>query len=291
MGTICESVLTEISHHSRAGEFFKSLSTEAFEDCESLESLSCVAAGAILFAEDQAPSEIFILLRCQVKLTINSGDGKRFILRIAKPGDFLGLTSAFTGEPHTRTAETLYPCTIASIQRSDFLEFLRRHPAAYPSVASTLSLDSKMACARLRTIGLGSSSRAKLARLLLEWCADGRQTEQGIRLHLSLSHGEIAEFIGVTRETVSRNLNKFRRRRLVELCGATLTISNRAALEECASRGSRVPMGADEFDLPQPPVFPRRMPRGEPRSLLARDSFRPPLVARVADKYRSSNAD
>lgn len=243
-----ESVLTEISHHSRAGEFFKSLSTEALEDFESLESLSCVPAGTVLFVEEQTPSEIFILFRGQVKLTINSHDGKRFILRIANPGDFLGLTSAFTGESHTRRAETLYPCTIASIRRSDFLEFLRRHPAAYPSVGRALSLDSKMACARLRTIGLASSSRAKFARLLLEWCAEGRQTEEGsIRLHLSLSHGEIAEFIGVTRETVSRNMNKFRHRQLLDLRGSTLTISSRAALEECASPSPRDSRTAHQF--------------------------------------------
>ena len=245
MGTTYESAPAEILQRSRPGEFFESLSIEAFRDFEHLESLSFVTAGTALFVEEQTPTDIFILLRGQVKLTINSSDGKRFILRIANPGEFLGLTSAFTGIPYTATAETLYPCTIASVRRSDFLQFLRRYPAAYPGVASDLSLDCNQARSRLRTIGLASSSRAKFARLLLEWCADGRQTKDGIRLHLALTHGEIAECIGVTRETVTRNLNEFRRRRMVTLHGSFLTISNRPELEKCATWG-RGDLMADE---------------------------------------------
>ena len=99
METTYESAQVETFQRSRPGEFFKSLSSEALHDFERLESLSCVTAGTALFVEEQVPNDIFILLRGQVKLTINSSDGKRFVLRIANPGEFLGLTSAFTGCP------------------------------------------------------------------------------------------------------------------------------------------------------------------------------------------------
>lgn len=240
-GTDVESVLewisAEILHHSRAGEFIESLPMEVLQDFESLGSVAFISAGTGLFIEEEAPSDIFVLLRGQVKLTINSGDGRRFILRIAHPGDFLGLTSAFAGNPHATTAEALYPCVIVSVRRSDFLEFLRRHPVAYPSLLRALSLECNQARARLRTIGLASSARAKFARLLLEWCADGRQTERGTRIRLSLSHREIAEFIGIARETVTRTLNEFKRRHMVDQCGSILMIPNLPALEEYASCG------------------------------------------------------
>lgn len=227
----------EIPHHSRAGEFLKSLSSQALQDFKSIESLSLVCANSYLFMEDQKPSEIFVLLRGQVKLTISSDEGKRFILRVANPGDFLGLTSAFTGIRHTTTAETLYPCVIAALRRTDFLEFLGRHPVAYPSVLRALSMDCNQAHQRLRTIGLASSARARFARLLLEWCAEGRKTERGICFRLTLTHAEIAEFIGVARETVTRTLAEFKQCHIVEMRGSRMTISNRSALEDYAYCG------------------------------------------------------
>ena len=87
------------------------------------------------------------------------------------------------------------------------------------------------ACEQLRIVGLSASAREKLARLLLDWSADAKDTKQRTHVKLPLTHEEIAEFIGTTRETVSRTLSEFKSRRLVALQGSTLMISNRPALE------------------------------------------------------------
>ncbi len=234
MRTSDQTVHHEICSATRRGEFFRSLTAEALRDFESLKLLLSCPATATLFVEGQAAKDIVILVEGQVKLSINSSNGKRLILRIAKPGEILGLSSALAGKPHRMTAETVYQCCVSVIRRLDFLDFLVRHPGARQSIASALSLDYDRACERLRTIGLASSAPAKLALLLLEWSIGGRQTERGIRIHLSLTHGEIGEYIGVSRETVTRTLNKFRRRRMVDLQGSILTITNLPALETCA---------------------------------------------------------
>lgn len=234
MRTIDQTEQQEFRMVPRTGDFFKFLSEEALNDFESLELLSPHPPATTLFTEGQTAEDILILVEGQVKLSISSSNGKRLILRIAKPGEILGLTSALAGNPYRMTAETLYQCCTAALRRVDFLDFLMRHPAARQSVASALSLDFDRACERLRTIGLASSAPAKLALLLLEWSAAGRQTERGTRIHISLTHGEIGEYIGVSRETVTRTLNKFRRRQMVDLQGSILTIINQPALENCA---------------------------------------------------------
>ncbi len=220
----------------RKGKFFGSLSNEALSDFESHELLFSRPAAATLFVEGQTAEDILILIEGQVKLFVNSSNGKRLTLRITKPGEILGLTSALAGSPYRMTAETLYQCCIAAVRRLDFLDFLIRHPAARQSVASALSMDYDGACERLRTIGLASTAPAKLALLLLEWSVGGRQTERGTQIHISLTHSEIGEYIGVSRETVTRTLNKFKRRQMVDLQGSILTIVNLPALESCASR-------------------------------------------------------
>jgi CRP/FNR family transcriptional regulator len=91
-----------------------------------------------------------------------------------------------------------------------------------------------MACEQLRTVCLSSSVPEKLARLLLEWSENGQTTACGTRLRFSLTHEEIGEFIGASRETVTRTLSIFKNRRLVASQGSMLTIPNRTALENYA---------------------------------------------------------
>jgi CRP/FNR family transcriptional regulator len=189
--------------------------------------------GVLLFSEKQIPN-VYIILSGEVKLSMNSADGKRLIVRIAKAGDILGLASVISGNSSEITAETLHPARIAVIERSEFLGFLRRHPEVYQLLTVELSRHLNMLCEQLRTVGLSSSAPEKLARLLLDWSENGQTTDAGTRFHFPLTHEEIGEFIGTSRETVTRTLSAFKNRRLVACHGATLTITSRMALETFA---------------------------------------------------------
>jgi CRP/FNR family transcriptional regulator len=80
-------------------------------------------------------------------------------------------------------------------------------------------------------VGVSASAPERVARLLLDWAFDGKQTKSGMQIKVPLTHEEIAEFVGTTRETVTRTLSEFKTKHLVVLQGSTLTISDRAALE------------------------------------------------------------
>ncbi len=218
----------------RTGEFFSKLSPEALRDLSSLEHPSSYAANVILFSEKEPARGIFVVLEGEVKLSINSTEGKRLSLSIARKGDILGLSSALTGSPYEVTAETLYPARIAPIGRQEFLKYLMTHPEVYQALMEELSRQYSMACEQLRTVGLASTAPEKLARLLLEWSEHGQTTECGTRVRFSLTHEEIGEFIGASRETVTRTLTVFKHRRLVTFSGSMLTIPSRVALESFA---------------------------------------------------------
>lgn len=166
-----------------------------------------------------------------MKLSISSSTGKTLILRIARPGEILGLTATVSNTPYEVTAETLHPCQVAFVRRDDFLHFVGKHPEAYQGVVTQLSALYNGACEQLRTVGLSTSAPEKLARLLLKWSPEAKESEQGTPVKRPLTHEEIAEFIGTTRETVTRTLSEFKSRRLVVLQGSTLLIANRSALE------------------------------------------------------------
>jgi CRP-like cAMP-binding protein len=97
-----------------------------------------------------------------------------------------------------------------------------------------LSRDYVMACEQLRTVGLSNSAPEKLARLLLDWSQNGQTTDGGTHFRFPLTHGEIGEFIGASRETVTRTLSVFKSRHLVAFHGSTLTIPSKRALENYA---------------------------------------------------------
>ena len=214
-----------------AGEFFNKLSPAAMQDLQSMQFPSSYAANVVIFSEKDPAQGIYIVLDGEVKLSINSSDGRRLSLAIARKGEILGMASTLAGSPYDVTAETLYPAKVAHIGRRDFLNFLGRHPEAYQVVIEELSRSVTKACDQLRTVGLSATAPEKLARLLLDWSDSGQATEcGGRRFRFSMTHEEIGEFIGASRETVTRTLSTFKTRRLVDFKGSMMTIPNRNAL-------------------------------------------------------------
>lgn len=215
----------------RASNFFCQLTPPALKDFNAVKSSATYPAGALLFLEKQDSRGVFILCAGEVKLSISSSAGKTLILRIAKAGEILGLMAALSNSPYEVTAETLRPCQVAFVRRDEFVRFLAKHPEAYLGALNQLSSLYSGACEQLRTVGLSSSAPEKLARLLLDWSPVVKDTKQGLPVTLPLTHEEIAQFIGTTRETVTRTFSEFKSQHLVALQGSTLTISNRPALE------------------------------------------------------------
>jgi len=210
--------------------FFKGLSAEAQSDFASLATDLHCPGSTVLISEAEKPSSILFLLEGEVNISMSSSDGRRFLLGVAGAGDTLGLTSAISGNSSEVRAQAMYPCRIASMRRRDFLEFLSRHPIASQNVARELCVELGRARERLRILGLTSSAMARVAHLLLEWCRGGLQTKSGVQITCALTHREIGECIGASRETVTRALADFKARDLVRLHGSTLIVTSSSAL-------------------------------------------------------------
>jgi CRP/FNR family cyclic AMP-dependent transcriptional regulator len=215
----------------RHSGFFCDLPKESLEELEKLKYASAYPQGAVLFVEGQAPRGVYIVCSGRVKLSTTSREGKTLILRIAQAGEVLGLHATVSGKPYELTGETLQPCQLDFIRRDDFLRFLQHQSAACLNAAQHLSQNCQDAYELIRSLGLSHSVGEKLARLLLEWASDGENTKEGIRIKISLTHEEIAQLIGTSRETVTRVLSEFREKKLAHLRGSTLMIMNRPELE------------------------------------------------------------
>jgi CRP/FNR family transcriptional regulator, cyclic AMP receptor protein len=217
-------------------KYFCDLPGGLLQTFESLKYSTVYPKGAMLFAEGQAARGVFMLCAGRVKLSTCSSEGKSLITRIAKPGEMLGLGSTISGKPYIVTAETLSPCQVNFIKREDFLRFLSENSQACLRSAEQLSKNYYTIIEQVRSLGLSHSVGEKLAKLILEWCAnDGKLTERGIQLKLTLTHEEIAQLISSSRETVTRLLGDFKGKQLIYLKGSTLIVRDKTALEMMVS--------------------------------------------------------
>lgn len=192
--------------------------------------------GATLFVEGQPARGVFILCSGRVKLSTSSADGKTLILRISEPGEVLGLPATVTGTSYELTADIIEPAQANFIARNDFLNFLKENGEAALRVAQQLGETYHSAIAEMRTIGLSHSASEKLARFLLEWTANCPEEKGQVRIKMTLTHEEIAQMIGSSRETVTRLLADFRRKQLVQVVGSTLILRSKADLEAIVNR-------------------------------------------------------
>jgi len=219
----------------RVDHIFCDLPATALQAFENIKYATAYPKGAVLFVEGQSPRGIFVLCKGRVKLSICSTDGKTLILKIAEPGEVLGLSASVCGKPYELTAETVDPCQVNFVKREDFLRFLRENSDACLRVAEQLSEKYNSACREIRSLGLSHSAAEKLAKLLLEWSAkNGEAAKTEPRLKMALTHEEIAQMIGTSRETVTRLFADLKKRQIVQTKGSTLLIRNKAALKAMA---------------------------------------------------------
>lgn len=199
--------------------------------------LKTIETGTELFAESTSVHDVFVLCHGKVKLISTSRQGKNLVLKIARPGDVLGLGAAISGNVHEVTALATEPLQVKCIPRADLLAFLDRHAEGGVHAARSVSAEYEAAFVGARRLALSASSAAKLASLLLEWAhaadlMNSAQPNTSLRFLMPLTHEEIAGMIGSTRETVTRTLNRFKRDRFIEIRGASILLLDPDKLRE-----------------------------------------------------------
>ena len=226
---VIESVLTYPHEQAR---LFGDLSPAAYQRLSEITAPATYAKGATLFVEGQPSRGVFVLSAGHVKLSTSSADGRTLILRICEPGDVLGLPATISGRSYETTGDAIEPTHANFIGRSDFVSFLHEHGEAAIRVAVELSEIYRTAVAEMRTIGLSHSARERLARFLLKWSARQPAENGAIKFKLALTHEEIAQMIGASRETVTRLFAELKRKDLLQIKGSSVTIRDQAGLEK-----------------------------------------------------------
>lgn len=214
--------------------------------------LTTYPGNAILFVAGQMPRGTFIVCSGRVKLSTTSKEGKVLVLRVAQAGEVVGLSAMIAGEAYEVTAETVGPCLVNFVEREALLRLMERNGELGLRSALAVSREFQSAYRDIHDLILARSSSGKLARLLLSWTSRETSTTRDLRIHAPVTHEEMAQRIGASRETVTRLLSDLKKKDLIKVEGTTLVIKDRTALEALA-----VYKVATRYPEPSP-----RVPRG-----------------------------
>jgi CRP/FNR family cyclic AMP-dependent transcriptional regulator len=214
---------------------FSGLSREAMARFAAIAPEISHARGENLFIEEEAPKHVFVICSGKVKLCVSSREGRTAILRIAGPGEVLGISAAMSGTPHETSAEAVEFCRVKAIRVSDFLRFLQNYPEAAAEATNCLLREYRVVLNNVCRLALPNTVAGRLASLLLEWLGPRRANSASERrLIVALTQEEIASMTNTSRETVSRVLHQFQRDKWISIKGASVTILQPQALEQIA---------------------------------------------------------
>lgn len=197
---------------------FCNLSAQTLHELQSIGKSIHLKNGEILTHEGFAVEHVYMVCDGMLKLSASSIDGKLLLLRIVGPGDVLGLASALSGTNHQVTAEALEPCELKAVGRTQFLTFMSTFSDVSRNSVTALANKYDLLLHSARRLALSSSAAGKLAGTLLHW-GRMRTSDDGVTIsfRMPLTHEELGSMAGLSRETVTRLLTKFRHEGLIRL--------------------------------------------------------------------------
>jgi CRP/FNR family cyclic AMP-dependent transcriptional regulator len=145
--------------------WFCDLPPQALKSFDKLKSTIYRPQGTVLFGEGSQPQEIVVLCNGRARLSVGSEDEGRLTVRIAAPGEVLGLSACLLGSPHEVTAELLDSSQVAVVNRAGLLQFLHDHQAACIRIIGLLSRDLHLAYDRVRSVDREKSRQPRAPRI------------------------------------------------------------------------------------------------------------------------------
>ncbi len=185
--------------------------------------------GDVLFEQDDEGDALYAILSGALEVSFLASSGRKLSLTMMRPGEVFGEIALFDSGPRTATVTAAEPSKVLRVRQKDMMAQIREHP--------DLAVDLiRLAGLRMRYMGAQLNEQVflpmpiRLARKLLHLA--GQQDNPTARI--TLSQSELAEFVGATREAVSKTISTWKRNNVVEASRGGLQIHDFDALRQLA---------------------------------------------------------
>ena len=186
--------------------------------------------GQTLFYEGTRPMGLFCINSGKVKVYKISSEGKEQILKLAKPGDFLGYRALISEEFYNSSATVIEEGAMCYIPKSDFLEIMQKNPRFFQRMAKRVAHELGLMEQKLVTIAQKSVRERLAATLIMLKETYGMEGDESDLIDIALSREDLANIIGTATETVIRLLSDFKSQKLISLQGKKIKVLNHKGL-------------------------------------------------------------
>jgi CRP-like cAMP-binding protein len=211
---------------------FCDLPKEALVELDHIKHERTFSPGDRLFSEGSPADEVMIVCQGAAALTFASSTGRPLMLGLSDSGEVLGLSSVLSGSRHQLSAEAVKKTRVARIDRANFLRLLARFPSAAINAGTELSRQVNRSYDKIRLLGPGLSVLQRVAAWLQHAQQSHFQAENGFEI--GLTHEQIAQVLGISRESVTRALTYLRRRGVLQTDGMHLHVRDPEYLRSLA---------------------------------------------------------
>lgn len=180
--------------------------------------------GEVLCREGETSDNLFLIRDGKIKLSKMTRDGKEQILHILTKGDFFGETNLFDDIASSFTATAINNAKICTLSRANLEGILKQNPEISMKILKELS--HRLAETEdLAKVLATKDVEARIASMLLEFSEKyGKLVDDNIHIELPINREDMANYCGVTRETISRKLSKFESEDIINLKGNKIII-------------------------------------------------------------------
>src|SRR5712672_628199 len=218
----------------RKHPYFCDLEPGAFDQLCRYAKYTTLKRGAAICSKGDPGNSLFAVVSGTVKISTSSADGRSAIFNLIGPGEIFGEVALLDGQARTADATANTNCEIYIIDRREFLPFVRSQPELAMKLIELL-------CARLRWTSdqveqvILQDLPGRLASALIR-LTERHKLEQGGRT-IAVTQQEISEMVGMTRESINKQLRAWAARNWVRLEHGAIVVLDAAPLQEIAEAG------------------------------------------------------
>jgi CRP/FNR family transcriptional regulator len=187
-----------------------------------------VPSGTYLFWEGEAADRLYYVVKGSVSLLKSNEEGKSLMMRLFREGDLFGRFEPGLSAKHQMSAKTMEPSVIGIIPVEELECRLIQHPFLSFDMMKWMSVNYQIQETRLRDLMMFGKSGALCSTLIRLSNTYGLRNGGQIQINRKLTHAELSEMIGATRESVNRMLADLRK------CGAVDTENGRIVIKDIA---------------------------------------------------------
>lgn len=227
---------------NRAAELLAGTSLFSDLDPKALQRLAEVSVtrqlerGQVLFRQGDPGESLYVVVEGLLKVGLTSGDGQEMLIATLRPPEVFGEISLLDEGPRSASAVAAEPTTVLALGRADLLDLLHRYPAPVNELLKSMGTVIRRLTEQASDLVFLDLS-GRVAKLLLQLAErEGKEKDGETVLDLSLSQTDLAELVGVSRQSLNQTLHRFADRGWLRMDGGSIVLLDAESLGRRAGR-------------------------------------------------------